>query len=571
MSSRSNRGTSFEKQDRVHFGTTATGIAILIAGIVAPLTAPTAWAQQADSKVVILGEDLSGFATPTGQWQVVGSLKLDPADSRRLAATEGRGNILNGPTGRTSNLYSTFEHGDVIAHVEFMVPAGSNSGVYFQGRYEIQILDSWGVEHPKYGDCGGIYQRWKDGQGYEGHAPRVNASRPPGQWQSFDVVFRAPRFDAEGHKVANACFVKVLHNGVVVHENVEVTGPTRGSAFDDEKPTGPLMLQGDHGPVAYRNIWLQPISPQKDETHDDLPPSHSVQPELYAKGFVFAEGPALDDAGNLYVVNYQRNGTIGRIAPDRSGSIFCDVQALSPAGDRQPRINGLKIDSQGRLIAADAGAGRVLRISPDGNRVEVLAESFAGERFRVINDVALDLAGNIFFTDPGGSSDKNPIGSVYRYDIHSGEVTRLDTGLAYPNGLGVTPDQRHLCVAESAAYRLWIYDLQPDGSVANRRVLIEFPKETVGNIVGGLHHPDGMVFDAQGRLYQAMWTGGVINVVDVNTGKLIRQYNAGGSKATNCHFHGDYLYVTVAADEAVYRLHLGVKGFDYNGPGRTTP
>jgi len=302
--------------------------------------------------------------------------------------------------------------------------------------------------------------------------------------------------------------------------------------------------------------------------HSDLPPSHSVEPELYAEGFVFAEGPALDDEGNLFVVNYLRKGTIGKVAPDRTATIFCDVRAVSPAGERQPQINGLKIDARGRLIAADSGAGRLLRISSDGKQVEVLAESYQGEHFRSINDVALDLAGNIYFTDPGGSSANNPIGSVYRYDIGSKAVTRLDTGLAYPNGLGVTPDQKHLCVAESARYRVWIYDLRPDGSVANRRVLIEFPRETKGNIIGGLHHPDGMVFDVKGRLYQAMWTGGVINVVDVTTGKLIRQYDAGGTRATNCHFHNGYLYVTVAAKQAVYRLHLGVKGFDYNGPGQ---
>jgi hypothetical protein len=140
-----------------------------------------------------------------------------------------------------------------------MVPKGSNSGVYFMGRYEIQILDSWGRESPRSGDCGGIYERWdtlRTSPGYEGHPPSVNASKPAGQWQSFDVVFKAPRFDADGNKIENAHFVKVVHNDITVHENVEVTGPTRASAFEDEKPLGPLMLQGDHGAVAYRNIWI---------------------------------------------------------------------------------------------------------------------------------------------------------------------------------------------------------------------------------------------------------------------------------------------------------------------------
>jgi len=211
----------------------------------------------------LVGGDLSNWRGDTGDWTVVGQITLDPANEARLAATPGTGAILNGETGRTANLHSKHEHGDVEIHVEFMVPKGSNSGVYLQGRYEIQILDSWGVTDLKHGDCGGIYQRWEDGTGFEGHPPRVNASRKPGEWQTFDATFLAPRFNGSGKKIANAKFVKVVHNGKTVHENVEVTGPTRAASFSDEKPLGPLMLQGDHGPVAYRNIRLKPIVPKK--------------------------------------------------------------------------------------------------------------------------------------------------------------------------------------------------------------------------------------------------------------------------------------------------------------------
>jgi hypothetical protein len=213
-------------------------------------------------KVCLVGKDLTAWSGDTGQWEIVGGVKTDPGDPSRFVTSPGAGVAVNGPTGRTRNLLSKCEHGDVELHVEFMVPKGSNSGVYLQGRYEIQILDSWGVEKPKYGDCGGIYQRWEDGKGFEGHPPRVNASRPPGQWQTFDCVFLAPRFDADGKKTGDAKFVKVVHNGVVVHENVEVTGPTRAAAFSDERPAGPLMLQGDHGPVAYRNVWFRPLKPE---------------------------------------------------------------------------------------------------------------------------------------------------------------------------------------------------------------------------------------------------------------------------------------------------------------------
>ena len=211
--------------------------------------------------VKLVGDTLDtwkGQRGDTGKWKVVGDVGLDPANERKLVTKAGKGIIDNG--GRTKNLLSKEEFGDIEAHIEFMVSKGSNSGVYFQGRYEIQVLDSWGVKKLKHGDCGGIYQRWGKNpsgkMGYEGVPPRVNASKKPGQWQTFDVIFRAARFDAGGKKIENAKFVKVVHNGIVVHENNPVTGPTRASAFNDEKALGPLMLQGDHGPVAYRNIWI---------------------------------------------------------------------------------------------------------------------------------------------------------------------------------------------------------------------------------------------------------------------------------------------------------------------------
>lgn len=124
--------------------------------------------------------------------------------------------------------------------MEFMVPKGSNSGVYLMGRYEIQVLDSWGVTALKYSDCGGVYQRHDEvtDKGFEGHAPR---------------------FDAAGNKTRDAIFEKVLLNDVLVQENVLVTGPTRSGTYKDEKPLGPLMFQGNHGPVAYRNVRIARI------------------------------------------------------------------------------------------------------------------------------------------------------------------------------------------------------------------------------------------------------------------------------------------------------------------------
>ncbi len=198
------------------------------------------------------------------KWAHVGTAGVTDQQTKMIISEPGTGTIVNGSGGRSWNIITKQPHADVEAHIEFMVPKGSNSGVYFMGRYEIQVLDSWGRKPKdlKHGDCGGIYQRWdskrgKGKEGFEGHPPRFNASRAPGQWQSFDVIFRAPRFDEVGNKTANARFVRVVHNGKVVHENVDVTGPTRGAGFNDEQPTGPLMIQGDHGPVAYRNVRVR--------------------------------------------------------------------------------------------------------------------------------------------------------------------------------------------------------------------------------------------------------------------------------------------------------------------------
>ncbi len=217
-----------------------------------------------DTSVILTGGDFSQWRGNTGQWEIVDDTFIKPGNEKLLGSKPGTGVIVNGPTGRTSNLFSRAEFGDVKAHIEFMVPKGSNSGVYFNGRYEIQVFDSWGVKKPKYSDCGGIYQRWDDKRkpkGYEGRPPRVNVSRAPGQWQTLDVVFRSPRFDKKGQKVANARFEKVVHNGTVIHADVKLSGPTRAGAYNDEKPAGPLMLQGDHGPVAYRNIRIEPAGP----------------------------------------------------------------------------------------------------------------------------------------------------------------------------------------------------------------------------------------------------------------------------------------------------------------------
>ncbi len=195
--------------------------------------------------------------TEATNWRTAGSVYADRQVDDHLQPAEGDGMLANRPDDQNqANLFTRWEHGDVDLSLDFMMAKGSNSGIYLQGRYEVQLLDSWGIDSVSSSDCGGIYERWQEAnqQGYEGHAPLLNASRAPGLWQHLDVKFRAPRFDEQGKKIENARFTEVKLNGAVVQKEVEVTGPTRAAAFEDEKPTGPLMIQGDHGPVAIQNI-----------------------------------------------------------------------------------------------------------------------------------------------------------------------------------------------------------------------------------------------------------------------------------------------------------------------------
>lgn len=168
----------------------------------------------------------------------------------------------------TGDIRTAANFGDCQLHLEFATPAEvngkgqgrGNSGVFFLDRYEVQVLDSFDNDTYADGQCAALY-----GQ----HPPEVNACRPPGQWQTYDIVFEAPRFADDGSPKSPA-YVTVLHNGILVHHRRELLGPTAHRSlprYTAHPVTGPLRLQ-DHGnPVRFRNIWirpLQPVEPGKD-------------------------------------------------------------------------------------------------------------------------------------------------------------------------------------------------------------------------------------------------------------------------------------------------------------------
>jgi hypothetical protein len=197
-------------------------------------------------------------------WVHCRDVTLDPSDPKKLVAqSPGSGKVMFNGNAKTQHYVSVQTFGDLDLTIEFNIAKGSNSGVYLHGLYEVQVFDSYGTPAEKLEtkDCGAIYHRWIDNKPAGGSIPKVNASLAPGQWQKFHIVFRAPRFDSLGRKTENARFVRVELNGKLVQENVEAEGCTRSCLDLPEAPKNPVMLQGDHGPVAYRNIVMKGIRP----------------------------------------------------------------------------------------------------------------------------------------------------------------------------------------------------------------------------------------------------------------------------------------------------------------------
>lgn len=181
-------------------------------------------------------------------------------DGKPQQWTVKEGLLSNGPAGHVNNIVTTREFGDVALEVEFRIPKGSNSGVYLMGLYEVQIFDSFGKAQITTADGGSIYHRWIDEKPVGGSVALVNAAKAPGEWQSYQIRFRAPRFQ-NGRKTENARFLEVTYNGQTVHRNAECPGPTRSAMNRAESPLGPIMIQGDHGPVEFRRITARALKP----------------------------------------------------------------------------------------------------------------------------------------------------------------------------------------------------------------------------------------------------------------------------------------------------------------------
>ena len=210
-----------------------------------PMVTPGARVGEAPSDAIVLfdGSTLAAWVTGTPTWKIEnGYLEVRPG---------------------SGDLKTKEKFGDVQLHVEWAAPVQirgtgqnrGNSGIYLQGRYEVQVLDSFDNATYADGQAGAIYGQWP---------PLVNAVRPPGEWQTYDIVFEAPRF--EGTRLASPAYMTVFHNGVLLHHRRELMGPTMHralAAYAPQPAEDALVLQDHSNPVRYRNIWVRRLPPSR--------------------------------------------------------------------------------------------------------------------------------------------------------------------------------------------------------------------------------------------------------------------------------------------------------------------
>lgn len=266
----------------------------------------------------------------------------------------------------------------------------------------------------------------------------------------------------------------------------------------------------------------------------------------------YCEGVVFDRAGNAFVSD-TRHGTIYRIGRDNQPVVWA----------KTPAPNGHKILPDGTHLVCDKGAVR--RFAADGKPLPDASTECDGTPLRAPNDLTIDPAGGFYFTDPGGSGRKNPIGTVHYVDPQ-GKTHKIADGLAFPNGIVLRPGGKTLLVAESEHNRVLEYPVLAPGKLGERKIFATLPAKQGEQIENA---PDGMALDEHGNLFVAHYGMRTVQVLGPD-GKLLRSYPGGNLTTSNVAFTGpnmDTLYITGAlADEAaspggIWKLELkGVRG-----------
>src|SRR3954468_5390634 len=284
----------------------------------------------------------------------------------------------------------------------------------------------------------------------------------------------------------------------------------------------------------------------------ELPAQNAVTPVKIAEVPGYCEGIVFDRAGLAYVSDTQ-HGTIYTVTLDGKTALWANTTAP----------NGHKILTDGTHLVCDKGA--VLHLDAAGKRLPDASSECDGQPLRAPNDLTIDPRGGFYFTDPGGSDVKNPIGTVHYVDPQ-GKTHLVAQGLAFPNGIVLRPDGKTLVVGESGYNRVLAYPVLSPGKVGPRKIFATLPTKHGDQIDNA---PDGMTLDEDGNLFVAHYGMHTVQVLSPR-GALLRSYPGGNLTTSNVAFAGpnmDQLFVTGAlADEktsrgAVWRLDLkGVHG-----------
>ncbi len=282
---------------------------------------------------------------------------------------------------------------------------------------------------------------------------------------------------------------------------------------------------------------------------DKVPAAKLLEVDNYCEGVVF-------DAAGLGYLSHGK--VIVQFTLDGKGTVWAETGAP----------NGHKILADGTHLVCDASQHAVLHLSADGKPLPHASSDCEGQPLRGPNDLTLDTPnGGFYFSDPGGSSDTNVIGTVHYVD-RAGKTHLVDSELAFPNGIVLTPDGKQLYLAESKKNRVLVYDVLSPGKVGERKVLAELPtKDTSTGQID--NQPDGMCLDAAGNLYVAHYGMQQVQVLSPE-GKLLRRYPGGNVTTSNVAFGGprrDQLFVTgglgaEAGGGGLFRLDLGVPGLN---------
>jgi gluconolactonase len=225
------------------------------------------------------------------------------------------------------------------------------------------------------------------------------------------------------------------------------------------------------------------------------------------------EGPACDRKGNIYAVSFARKPTIGRVTPDGKGEVFVEM----PDGSLG---NGIRFNRKGTMFVADYTGHNILRIDPKTRKIDVFAHEASMNQ---PNDIAISKDGTLWASDPDWAKST---GQIWRIDGNA-KMTRVASGMGTTNGIEVSPDGHTLYVNESVQRKVWAFTIQPDRSLAGKRLLIEFPDFGM----------DGMRSDVDGNLYIARHGKGTVAVVSPE-GKVLKEIDVLGKNPTNICFGG---------------------------------